>query len=331
MELEDKNTDSFKSPTSASGMIEFIALMSGLLVLYFLCLHPSLKLFLYGDDFCFIWKSLRTMETGPLEFLNPAMYNDFFRPIAFISFYLLHHFFGLQPVYFHSVLIVLHLFSTLLLWRLIHITAPGERPVSRLLAVGLAWYFFSQFRIHQAIYWSSGIKEVLSVLFGFMAMAAFFRWVRGGPRTWFVAAMILMVIGLCTVESFLGFGLAFIAFILFWPGRKTSLPRPKTYALVPALIVLFYLISFAVSRAVIDEGRQYDVLWKPLSYYPGHVGLFIFRSMFRTFLIRGTFCGWTGRSFPLVRSGSCFFRQSLHCLSGKTGPGARSFSGSISC
>ncbi len=276
----DKGLAPLDNTLSGGGLsLERIILIAGLLVVSIICFRPSLELALYSDDLDFISRSRELIERSPSELFKVSTYHNFFRPVIYVVYYLSYRAFGLKPLGYHLTLLSTHLVISLVLYRLILLWASPRAPWSRALAALTAIYFFSHFRIHQAVFWYSGMKQVLSALFGLGAIYLLLRVIRGASRSWFAAFCVLLVSGLLTVESFLGFAVACTAMILFWP-RQGSRPLPRLYAIAPLLLVTAYLLLFAVISISVQESRQIAVFWKPLPHILSHGWLMFFRSIF---------------------------------------------------
>lgn len=261
-----------------AGTVEISVLGLGFAVLYALCFHPSMSLSLYSEDFCFIWKAREILENDPLRFLDTSTYFDFFRPLVFVAYYVCFMLFGLNSIFFHLVLMAVHTANALLVYFLIRAISRPVSPWSRALALMFVFYFFSHFRLHQAVFWFSGVKEELSVLFGMAALGSLLRFLRSGRRSWFALCLLLMLLGLCTVESFLGFSLTLCAVAAFWPRSERS-RSGKVHAAMLFLPVAAYLFFFMLTRAFSAEEHQYQVFAKSFSLLPGHFMLYLFRAV----------------------------------------------------
>ena len=90
-------------------------------------------------------------------------------PLTSSGFWLQHQLWGLRPVGYHLVNVLLHAANAVLLWRLL-----------RRLGVPGAWLAGAVFALHpvhvQSVAWVSELKNVLSTSFFLLSLHAFVRW-----------------------------------------------------------------------------------------------------------------------------------------------------------
>ncbi len=258
------------------------ALILGMVVVYFVCLRPSLSLALYGDDFAFIWNAVSFIETRPADLLRPSAYMDFFRPAPFIIYYSMYSIFGLDGQAYHLLLLSVHFLNTVLVYRLVlSMSGRSDRAVM-FVAVLAALYFMSHFRIHQAVYWFSGIKQMLSAALGLGLLLCVLAALKTGRRRWPLLALLLTLLGLSTVESFTGFAAGAVVISALWPGGVDT-RRRLAPAAAAALPLLLYVGWYLLSRATGAEREDYQAFWKPLAAYPADSWIYMFRSVFPWF------------------------------------------------
>ena len=115
------------------------------------------------------WSGIREIWLEPSAIRQEGHY----WPLVYTSFWLEHKLWGLSPLGYHLVNVLLHLANTLLVWRLLALlAAPG------------AWAAAAVFAVHplhvESVAWIVERKDLLSTLFYFLAALA---WVRpGGPK-----------------------------------------------------------------------------------------------------------------------------------------------------
>jgi tetratricopeptide (TPR) repeat protein len=141
------------------------------------------------DGLADIWSVRYSPEFGHLLPQTPQYY-----PFVFTAFWIEHQLWGLDPVGYHVVNIVLHLISALVLWRIaVVLRLPG------------AWFIAAMFAltpIHvESVAWVTERKNVLSGLFYLLALLTYLRY-QDGPRSMahqvamYVLALLLFIAAL---------------------------------------------------------------------------------------------------------------------------------------
>ena len=128
------------------------------------------------------WSGLWNIWFSPADIRNEGHY----WPIVYTTFWLEHKLWGLAPLGYHLVNLVLHLVNTLLVWR-----------VALRLAVPGAWALAAVFAVHplhvESVAWVIERKDLLSALFYLSAVLAWVRFTET-PRP----ARYCLVLGLFT-------------------------------------------------------------------------------------------------------------------------------------
>ena len=110
-------------------------------------------------------------------------------PVTYTTFWLEHRLWGLNPLGYHLVNVLLHLVNVLLLWRLLdRLSVPG------------AWIVAAIFAVHplhvESVAWIIERKDILSGLFSLTAFLAYVRFVESRSRGPYLLALVLFVAGL---------------------------------------------------------------------------------------------------------------------------------------
>ncbi len=185
----------------------------------------------------FVWDDVVFRKTGPVQSLS-GLWQIWFEPgsipkeghywpMMYTMFWLEHKLWGLAPVGYHIVNLLLHLAVTLLLWRLmLRLTVPG------------AWVVAAVFAVHplhvESVTWVMGRKDLLSGLFYLAAVLTYLRFVEDGRRGHYAWALLLFVLSLLSKSI----GVTLPASLLLWhwwkQGRVTraDLGRVAPFVLV---------------------------------------------------------------------------------------------------
>ena len=187
---------------------------------------------------------LRSIWLAPADIRNEGHY----WPLVYTSFWLEHKIWGLNPVGYHAVNILLHLANCLLLWRLLdRLGVPGAAVIAAVFAVH---------PLHvESVAWIIERKDVLSGLF---YLAAVLTWVRfndsPGPGR-YVLALVLFCAGLLAKSVVVTLPAALLIWHWWQRGRVTpvDLLRLAPFAAVGVAITLADL-AFYTSREPLELG-----------------------------------------------------------------------------
>ena len=154
-----------------------IALCAMIAVSYF----PALLGGFVWDDIVYVveepavhaWSGLWNIWFSPADIEEEGHY----WPITYTTFWLEHKLWGLAPVGFHLVNVLLYMVNVLLLWALL-----------RRLAVPGAWAVAAVFAVHpmhvESVAWIMGRKDLLSGLFSMAAALCWIRSMEGAGGGW---------------------------------------------------------------------------------------------------------------------------------------------------
>jgi Flp pilus assembly protein TadD len=207
------------------------ALWAGLIVVLTCVAYvPAMRGGFIWDDDAYVTNNTTLRDAAGLAriWLEPQSVPQYY-PLVFTGFWAEYHLWGLAPLGYHVVNVLLHAASAVLLWRLLaRLAVPG------------AWLAAAVFALHpvhvESVGWITERKNVLSGLFYLAAFHAYLRFDDAGRRRWgaYAACVALFVCALLskTVTSSLPIA---VAIALWW--RRGRLEARDLVPLLPLLVV----------------------------------------------------------------------------------------------
>ncbi len=165
-------------------------------------------------------------------------YEGHYWPLLYTTFWLEHKLWGLTPLGYHLVNLLLHTGAVLLLWRLL-----------RQLGVPGAWFAAAVFAVHplhvESVAWVIGRKDILVTLFYLSSVLAYVRFAempRGGRRGGqYLLAMALFVLGLLSKSVTITLPVALLLWHWWRHGRVTLADFSRTLP--------FFLVGLGITLA----------------------------------------------------------------------------------
>ena len=225
------------------------ALALGLLVIA--SYLPVLDAGFVWDDVIFVeepvvhhWSGLWNIWFSPSDIKKEGHY----WPVVYTSFWLDHKLWGLNPLGYHVVNLLLHLVNVLLIWRLLG-----------LLAVPGAWIIAAVFAVHplhvESVAWVIERKDLLSAFFYLAAVLTWIRYARTRRAGQYVLALGLFTAGLLSKSIVVTLPAALLIWHWWQSGRVTRVDLAR---LAPffgvALAVTALDLSFYASREPLSLG-----------------------------------------------------------------------------
>lgn len=177
----------------------FVALISTVLFL------PSLQYGFSQDDFIHLHASRAENVNDFLNFFNPfATFDDifFYRPLATqVYFFLNHSLFGLNPVPFRVIALVLHVANALLIYEILkkllrNITAQYT------LVSSLSALLYSVSAVHfLSIYYISAFQQISRTFFIFLAVVMYINYQQQSKKIFLVASLVSFLCALLSKET----------------------------------------------------------------------------------------------------------------------------------
>lgn len=168
--------------------------------------------------------------------------NDEYRPLPLVMHAITYQFFGLNPVPYHFLNILLFAGCVVLLFRFLHMLFDGKK----LAAAFVASLFFALHPLHTEVV--ANVKsgdELLCFFFAFLAMNIFFKYAQSGKMPHLLAGFFCMLLSYLSKETVVTF-LAIIPLVFFF--YRNEHKKRSVYILGSAVLatVIFIVIRFSV-------------------------------------------------------------------------------------
>jgi tetratricopeptide (TPR) repeat protein len=266
---------------------------------------------------------LRDLSPSGLQAIGTTFVEGNYHPLTILSLAVDYHLWKLNPLGYHLTNVVIHVLATLAVFWLV-LLLTESRELSTITAL-----FFGIHPLHvESVAWISARKDVLYVLFYFIACASYVLYVRKGQRIFWVCALAASIFSLLSKGMAVTLPLAFIAIDLYlkrpWNARallekipffgisllfgvitivaqQNSVQAFSGYPLQVRVLVGFHGLATYIIRAVVPTGLSalypYPVgRTLPVEYYLAPsvallVGLMIAKSLKsdRTYALAGIF------------------------------------------
>ncbi|MFH0985979.1 MAG: tetratricopeptide repeat protein [Candidatus Omnitrophota bacterium] len=213
-----------------------LGLMAGLALLVYL---PAIRGGFVWDDDAYVTSNtaLRSLRGLWEIWFQPGKLDQYY-PLTYSSFWIDYHLWGLRPIGYHIVNVLLHALNALLVWKLL------ER-----LKIRGAWFASLLFLLHpvmvESVAWITERKNLLSGLFCLSSLLAYLRFKKDASRLWpwYVTSFCLFVLALLgkTVTGTLPL---VILLILGW--KEERFPGKDILRLIPFFAVAAVLSAITL-------------------------------------------------------------------------------------
>lgn len=218
--------------------------------------YPALKLNFYADDYSFVETAGRSSLPQYLSFyFDPRAQTGWYRPMQGMLFGVEYVLFGVNPIGYHFVNLLVHLANCLLLFAIVRRVAKRWRVafVAVLIYAALPLYSVS-------VFWP-GDADFILTFFYLAALLGWIRFLQEGKRAFYIAAFVSFLLALLTKE----FGVT-LPVILFLADRllihQSISRRMLVRCYIPFLAVwIFYLPLelYIQSRSVLTQLYGYGL------------------------------------------------------------------------
>lgn len=201
-----------------------VAWAAALVVITLVAYLPAIQGGFIWDDDDYVTENATLDSLDGLKsiWLDPSATPQYY-PLVHSSFWIENHLWGLQPMGYHIVNVLIHAINALLLWKIL-----------RSLVVPYPWLIAMIFAIHpvhvESVAWITERKNVLSGLFYLSSAICLWRfWDFGsvpdsranGRRRWYVAALLCFIGALLSKTVAATFPAAFLVMVWWKRGRLT--------------------------------------------------------------------------------------------------------------
>jgi protein O-mannosyl-transferase len=183
-------------------------------------------------------------------FTEPRMATNWL-PLSTLSYMLDATLFGLNPVAFHAVNVMLQAIGVVLVFALLRTLTAAVWPS----AIVAALFALHPMRV-ESVAWVSCRKDVLSALFGLFALLAYARYAVHGSRRAYVTSLLCTILALFAKTTWVALPALFLL-LDFWPLRRfgpsasqpDAFPAPAGRRTRSALLFAEKLPFFAIAAA----------------------------------------------------------------------------------
>jgi tetratricopeptide (TPR) repeat protein len=185
--------------------------------------------FVWDDDAYVTANPLLTDPDGLQRIWFSAHTQSQYFPLTFTTLRLEYRLWGLHPLGYHAVNVLLHCANALLAWALL-----------RRLALPGAWLAAAIFALHpvqvESVAWVTELKNLQSTFFYLLALLAWLRFALEKNRAWrfYVLTLVLYVLALCSKTTACTLPAAML--LVLWL-RKEPIGWPRLLQLVPFVVL----------------------------------------------------------------------------------------------
>jgi tetratricopeptide (TPR) repeat protein len=236
-----------------SNRVQWLALI-GIVLLTFTAYSSAILHggFIWDDDDHVTQNPLLTAPHGLWQIWTKTKSETQYYPLVFTTFWVERRLWGLNPMGYHTVNVLLHTINAILVWRLL-----------RRLEVRGAWMIGAIFAVHpvhvESVAWITERKNVLSGLFYLLALGCYLRFESGRRWAWYAGALGLFILALLskTVTATLVVALLLIRWLRGW-----RIGWREVGELVPFLVIgaaMGLLTKWYEAQVVGAEGLDWNL------------------------------------------------------------------------
>lgn len=231
----------------------------------FLVYLPSLgNGFVNWDDSVYVYDNpmISSLNPGFIKWVLTAIVCGNWHPLTMLSLAIDYHFWGLEPMGFHLVNIILHSLNTFLVFLLAHrLFKCCLGPTEVLIATATTSLLFGIHPIHvESVSWISERKDVLYSFFYILSILSYIKYV-GGSRIFYTASIASFFLALLCKP--MAVTLPAVLLVLdYYPLGRLKCLRKALVEKAP------YFILSCVFAAVCIYAQQHSSAMAPFEQYP---------------------------------------------------------------
>ncbi len=162
---------------------------------------------------------------------------ELYIPLTLFTYQVIHLFFGVNPVAYHTVSLFLHLINICLVYWVI-VQLFSRRSVALMTAALFALHPLQS----EAVLWASAFKDLLSSMFFFLSLGCYLSWKKMDQSRWFFGSIAAFFLGLLCKVSIAPFAVIIIAIDLLQQRKITRRSVQEKWPFF-ALAGVFILIA----------------------------------------------------------------------------------------
>ncbi len=229
-------------------------------------LIEGLTVFIYsnslGNDF--VWDDdnfvvrndiIKSLRNIPLFFTlkeavaKGTLSDQVYRPFLSLSFGLDYRLWGLNPLGYHSINLILHIFNALLVFWFVLIIS-GNRHVALLSSLVFASHPIQT----EAVSWISGRADVLFLLFYLLALIFYVKYIRDRKILLYMASLAFFICSVMSKEMAVSLPFLIILFDMYFGKRERPSSRAIRYFAYFLILQLYLFVRFSALGAMGQGG-----------------------------------------------------------------------------
>lgn len=236
---------------------------------------PIINNYFVADDFTWLrWAADGSSTSNFTRVIGYFTSSDgfFYRPGTKLYFLFMYEFFWLNQVIYHSVSILLHIFSV---WVIFALSLKLFR--SKMLAALSALFFLLASGAIESINWISASGHLANSLFILLALLLFIYWNEKKKIIFYIGSIIFATLSLFFHEAGVVVPILIFAYILIYPSNfklRQAIRRIDLYAYLLAPVI-YLAMRFSANSHWTGGDYSYDLVMLPLNFIGNLFGYFM--------------------------------------------------------